>query len=462
MTRTPGASGTAASWLYLGRGLYLATLLLVLSPTPSLGGGFSDTGALVSTRFAFFCAFAVSALVTTALWKRLSPARLHSGFIAAAMIVQIVGGLGYPLTAAGVLPQQFLTVDLLLSALVLPIIDLAWGEAYAQLPLRSIIARTAGSLALAVAVLALIQVLPGTWSVSFMKLLPLGSILLIVVLRRSPSSPPYVALTGGLGTMQPSWKLLAGICCAMAASAILPGSAETGGFISWWSDHRRQRVGRGAHRGAARIEAPGRLPESARGVRGHHGRMLRAVGAAHRRRFGRVVRAVQNRAALHHPGHAAVPVHRAVVHPARHRAEDAHQPVSRMRARPDRHRAVGRAIGTGVGMLAPLDPAALSILALLILVPGMYFFATSDHPTEVIVDAEDVLQRRLDRIVETTGLTAREREILELWVTGHRLDYVAESLFISKNTVKTHLRHIYQKTQTGNKEELLVLFEQQA
>ena len=113
-------------------------------------------------------------------------------------------------------------------------------------------------------------------------------------------------------------------------------------------------------------------------------------------------------------------------------------------------------------MLAPLAPAALSILALLILVPGMYFFATSDHPTEVIVDAEDVLQRRLDRIVETTGLTAREREILELWVTGHRLDYVAESLFISKNTVKTHLRHIYQKTQTGNKEELLVLFEQQA
>ena len=71
-------------------------------------------------------------------------------------------------------------------------------------------------------------------------------------------------------------------------------------------------------------------------------------------------------------------------------------------------------------------------------------------------------EKRLDRIVETTGLTAREREILELWVTGHRLDYVAESLFISKNTVKTHLRHIYQKTQTGNKEELLVLFEQQA
>ena len=85
----------------------------------------------------------------------------------------------------------------------------------------------------------------------------------------------------------------------------------------------------------------------------------------------------------------------------------------------------------------------------------MYFFATSDHPTEVIVDAEDVLQRRLDRIVETTGLTAREREILELWVTGHRLDYVAESLFISKNTVKTHLRNLYRKMGVSGKAELV-------
>lgn len=123
---------------------------------------------------------------------------------------------------------------------------------------------------------------------------------------------------------------------------------------------------------------------------------------------------------------------------------------------------LGRAAGTGIGMAAPLDPAALSILALLMLVPSMYFFATSDQPKEVIVNAEEVLQRRLDRMADTAGLTAREREILELWVTGHRLDYVAEALFISKNTVKTHLRHIYQKTQTGNKEELLVLFEQQA
>lgn len=141
MTREPKAT---TSWLYIGRGLYLATLLLVLSPTPSLGGGFADEGALLGTRFAFFCALACSACLTTLLWKRLSPARLHSGFIVAAMIIEIVGGLGYPLTVVGVLPQEFLTVDLLLSALVLPIIDLAWSEAYAQLPMCTVISRTAG------------------------------------------------------------------------------------------------------------------------------------------------------------------------------------------------------------------------------------------------------------------------------------------------------------------------------
>lgn len=464
MTRTPGASGTAASaasWLYLGRGLYLATLLLVLSPTPSLGGGFSDAGALVSARFAFFCAFAVSALVTTALWRRLSPARLHSGFIAAAMIVQIVGGLGYPLTAAGVLPQQFLTVDLLLSAAVLPIIDLAWGEAYAQLPLRSIIARTAGSLALAVAVLALIQVLPGTWSVAFMKLLPLGSILLIVVLRRSPSSPPYVALAGGLRTMQPSWKLLAGICCAMAASAILPGSAETGGFISWWS------IIAGNALAAVLIVA---LLVSRR--QGDFQKALVAFAG-----IMAVCYALSGLLIGADSGASSEPfkiAQHCIILATQQCLSIALWFILLDIAQKTRTSPflvcglgliateLGRAIGTGVGMLAPLDPAALSILALLILMPGMYFFATSDHPTEVIVDAEDVLQRRLDRIVDASGLTAREREILELWVTGHRLDYVAESLFISKNTVKTHLRHIYQKTQTGNKEELLVLFEQQA
>ena len=43
--------------------------------------------------------------------------------------------------------------------------------------------------------------------------------------------------------------------------------------------------------------------------------------------------------------------------------------------------------------------------------------------------------------------------------TGHTGAYIEKQLFISKNTVKTHLNHIYAKTKTANREELLELLE---
>lgn len=45
----------------------------------------------------------------------------------------------------------------------------------------------------------------------------------------------------------------------------------------------------------------------------------------------------------------------------------------------------------------------------------------------------------------TLGLTAREREILELLTTGHRPGEIASELFLSVKTVKNHLTSVYQK-----------------
>lgn len=45
----------------------------------------------------------------------------------------------------------------------------------------------------------------------------------------------------------------------------------------------------------------------------------------------------------------------------------------------------------------------------------------------------------------TLGLTAREREILELLTTGHRPGEIAQALFLSVKTVKNHLTSVYQK-----------------
>lgn len=53
------------------------------------------------------------------------------------------------------------------------------------------------------------------------------------------------------------------------------------------------------------------------------------------------------------------------------------------------------------------------------------------------------------------GLTARETEILSLLVRGRTLPYIANELFVATGTVKTHVRHIYEKSLANNRQELL-------
>jgi DNA-binding CsgD family transcriptional regulator len=66
----------------------------------------------------------------------------------------------------------------------------------------------------------------------------------------------------------------------------------------------------------------------------------------------------------------------------------------------------------------------------------------------------------LQSLAEQSGLTPREREVLGYWIRGHNNSFIEESLNISKHTVKTHINHIYEKTNTRNKEELIRLYEQ--
>ena len=60
---------------------------------------------------------------------------------------------------------------------------------------------------------------------------------------------------------------------------------------------------------------------------------------------------------------------------------------------------------------------------------------------------------------EHYGLSPRESEVCEMWLTGHGLKYIQENLFISEATVKTHVRNIYHKCDTHNRAEILALYE---
>lgn len=56
-------------------------------------------------------------------------------------------------------------------------------------------------------------------------------------------------------------------------------------------------------------------------------------------------------------------------------------------------------------------------------------------------------------------LSPRESEVFRLWVTGHGLKYIQNALFVSESTVKSHLRSIYRKCDTHNRDEVIALFE---
>ena len=72
---------------------------------------------------------------------------------------------------------------------------------------------------------------------------------------------------------------------------------------------------------------------------------------------------------------------------------------------------------------------------------------------------EAFIQSRCDKLAEVCGLTPREAELLVLLGRGHGYAYIAESLYISETTVRTHARNIYHKLGIASQEELLGLID---
>lgn len=66
--------------------------------------------------------------------------------------------------------------------------------------------------------------------------------------------------------------------------------------------------------------------------------------------------------------------------------------------------------------------------------------------------------RRERELAAIYGLSERETEILVLLLEKRSAPYIAEKLFISSNTVKTHIRRIYEKTGVHSRDQLIDLF----
>lgn len=57
---------------------------------------------------------------------------------------------------------------------------------------------------------------------------------------------------------------------------------------------------------------------------------------------------------------------------------------------------------------------------------------------------------------EKFNLTEREKEILQCLIESRSLRSIAESLFISLETVRTHVKHIYKKLHVANRTEAVM------
>lgn len=71
----------------------------------------------------------------------------------------------------------------------------------------------------------------------------------------------------------------------------------------------------------------------------------------------------------------------------------------------------------------------------------------------------DRLSKRMAAVREFYGLSARETEVAELIARGNTMAHIAELLFVSENTVRTHAKHIYVKLDIHKRQELIDLVE---
>ena len=65
------------------------------------------------------------------------------------------------------------------------------------------------------------------------------------------------------------------------------------------------------------------------------------------------------------------------------------------------------------------------------------------------------LVERATRFAQSYGLTNRETEVLGYLARGRTLPYIADALFVTTGTVKTHTTHIYRKLDVNSRQELL-------
>lgn len=108
------------------------------------------------------------------------------------------------------------------------------------------------------------------------------------------------------------------------------------------------------------------------------------------------------------------------------------------------------------------------IIAVLLVISSLWFMSdtslnrffwgkSTSGPGNESYDFEESAQK----VSKLYSLTQREEEIMQLYASGRSSTYIAENLFVSINTVRSHITRIYSKCEVHSRQELITLIEQQ-
>ena len=136
--------------------------------------------------------------------------------------------------------------------------------------------------------------------------------------------------------------------------------------------------------------------------------------------------------------------------------------------------ALGQLTAAWIVDVVTFTPQIVSLIALVctLLVLGSYMFVLreddmvditkvdDDEPAQAEVPEEGEPVRtpfkdRCNQLAQEYGLTPRETEVMILFAKGRSSTRIQEDLVLSRGTVTTHLRHIYQKMDVHSKQEFL-------
>lgn len=108
--------------------------------------------------------------------------------------------------------------------------------------------------------------------------------------------------------------------------------------------------------------------------------------------------------------------------------------------------------------LAGKDLCLLLLTVYMALIAVWYALETEREKNARVMDdlrPGAYISRRCDELEESLGISQREKEVLYYLARGYNHGYIARKLFISENTVRTHVRHIYAKLNVNSREGLL-------